>query len=125
MRSQAWVAVLLLLLGATSARPDSVDSEHLNLKGYATAQAGKVQVKERPVNVPSQTTSRSSVRFAQNGPAQPQEFPLNSDWEYVQLKPSAPNQAYYSWGHANIVDKSGAPIGAVGFYCTLPHSYVD
>jgi hypothetical protein len=57
-----------------------------------------------------------------NGQA-PQEFSVGSIWEYRQ-QAMAPGRIF-AHGQADIVDASGAQIGGVGFYCAVPHSYVD
>ena len=53
----------------------------------------------------------------------PQEFSVGSIWEYRQ-QAVTPGQIF-AHGQADIVDPSGAQIGGVGFYCAVPHSYVD
>jgi hypothetical protein len=51
------------------------------------------------------------------------EFSVGSRWKYVQA-PITPGRLF-AHGQLDIADKAGARLGGVGFYCALPHSYID
>jgi hypothetical protein len=54
----------------------------------------------------------------------PQEFSVKSIWEYRQQAQLVPGRVF-AHGQADIVDQSGVQIGGVGFYCAVPHAYID
>jgi hypothetical protein len=51
------------------------------------------------------------------------EFSVGSLWKYVQA-PITPGRLF-AHGQVDIADKAGARLGGVGFYCAVPHSYID
>jgi hypothetical protein len=51
------------------------------------------------------------------------EFSVGSLWKYVQT-PVTPGRLF-AHGQVDIADTAGARLGGVGFYCAVPHSYID
>jgi hypothetical protein len=97
----------------------------ISQKGRVVAQGNEtsIVVTARQVNLGVKNFALIGGAAAQPATAQAQEFSLSSLWKYSQV-PVVPGRIF-AHRQADIVDRSGAQLGGVAFYCAVPHSYVD
>jgi hypothetical protein len=74
-------------------------------------------------NASSQIDPSQPSRMASPQTAPSPEFSVCSLWKYVQT-PITPGRLF-AHGQVDIADMAGAWLGGVGFYCAVPHSYID
>jgi hypothetical protein len=92
----------------------------LNSTTRASAQRKEIAVRIAAPSVKVGTENFDPIRAAA---ARGVEFSVSSHWGYIQ-KVVTPGRIF-EHGHAALSDGSGTVLGGVGFYCALPHSYVD
>jgi hypothetical protein len=96
---------------------------HLKIGSVSSALTGGARGYIVQSPQPASQLPQSKGQAPQPGAQPPQEFSVGSIWEYRQ-QAVAPGRIF-AHGQADIVDPAGAQIGGVGFYCAVPHSYVD
>jgi hypothetical protein len=84
----------------------------------------KLFVGTRNFDPPGKAASQPSPSQMPSPPAAASaEFSVSSLWEYLQ-SPMSPGRIF-AHGQAAIAGKSGGWLGGVGFYCAVPHPYLD